>query len=406
MDKYLEKTYFEGEHDIKICGSKSESNRLLILKALFPKVNINNLSTSDDTIVLQRAIENDEDVIDIHHAGTAMRFLTAYLAFYTRKSVVITGSDRMQNRPIGILVNALQSLGANIQYEKKTGYPPLKISPSTTNKDEVELKADVSSQYISALMLSAPNLSKGLKINFTSKVTSLPYIKMTENLMKKLGLEVAFDEKSIQVKSGHPTRNDTIDVESDWSSASYFYSLVALSPNLILNLSTYNKNSLQGDAVLADIYKDLGVETTFMENSIKLVNTGNINVSEEGLFLDLNHSPDLAQTIAVTCLGLNINCQLTGLHTLKIKETDRLVALKTEIEKFGAKVEIGEDYLQLSSSAVLKENQQIETYNDHRMAMAFAPLCTITGLYIKDSEVVSKSYPKFWQDINKIIAEI
>jgi 3-phosphoshikimate 1-carboxyvinyltransferase len=404
MDKFLKQITYQGEHHLKICGSKSESNRLLILKALFPQVNIKNLSTSDDTIVLKHALEHNEDVIDIHHAGTAMRFLTAYLAFNTKKAVMITGSERMQNRPIKILVDALRTLGCRIEYEKKTGYPPLNIFPSKINKSEVKLQADVSSQYISALMLSAPSLSNGLNIKFTSKITSLPYIKMTAGLMKKLGLNVDFNEQFIQVQAGHPTGKITLDVESDWSSASYYYSLVALSPNLSLNLSTYNKNSLQGDAVLADIYKNLGVETAYIGNSVKLLNSGNINISKEGLYLDLNHSPDLAQTIAVTCLGLNINCHLTGLHTLKIKETDRLVALKTEIEKFGAKVEIGQDYLKLIPVINLNENQHVETYNDHRMAMSFAPLSTKTSLYIKDSAVVTKSYPNFWQDFNNIIA--
>ena len=401
MDKYLKKTCFEGEHYIRICGSKSESNRLLILKALFPRVNINNLSTSDDTIVLQQALKNMDGVVDIHHAGTAMRFLTAYLAFYTQKTVVITGSDRMQNRPISILVDALKSLGAKIEYVNKSGYPPLKIFPSTIDKSEVELKADVSSQYISALMLSAPGLSKGLKIKFTSKITSLPYIKMTADLMKELGFKVEFNEQFIEINAGIPIDKTTVNVESDWSSASYFYSLVALSPNLKLKLSTYKTNSLQGDANLSKLYEPLGVKTTFKGDKIILENTKCISTSN--YTQNLNHSPDLAQTIAVTCYGLNIGCELSGLHTLKIKETDRLEAMQTELKKFGAIVNIDEKSLKLIPSQKIADHQKIDTYNDHRMAMAFAPLCSKTSLWINNAEVVSKSYPNFWDDFNKLL---
>lgn len=401
MTIHLEKTRFEGEHQVSICGSKSESNRLLILQALFPDLKINNLSTADDTVVLKQAIENHADVVDIHHAGTAMRFLTAYFAFYTKKTLVLTGSQRMQNRPIKILVDALMSLGAKIEYTDKTGYPPLKIYPSTIVNHQVNLKADVSSQYISALLLSAARLPQGLQIKFTSKVTSLPYIQMTVELMKKLGLNLSFDENTIGVKSGYPTRFKPIDVESDWSSASYFYSLVALSPKLKLKLSTYKKNSLQGDAKLAELYSPLGVKTTYLDNKILLENTN--KVSEAIYQKDLNHTPDLAQTIAVTCLGLKKPCKLTGLHTLKIKETDRLVAMKTELEKFGAQVDIDDKSLILHPVEHLKSNQYVDTYNDHRMAMAFAPLCTKTSLNIKDADVVSKSYPDFWKDFRKIM---
>jgi len=401
MNIHLDKTTFKGQHHVNICGSKSESNRLLILQALFSELKINNLSTADDTVVLQQALQNYTESVDIHHAGTAMRFLTAYFAFYTQKPVVLTGSPRMQNRPIKILVDALVSLGAKIKYVDKSGYPPLKIYPSIIQKNNVELQADVSSQYISALLLSAAKLPQGLHIKFTSKVTSLPYIKMTVELMKRLGLNLNFDDTSIRVQPGHLNLSHPIDVESDWSSASYYYSLVALSPKLKLTLSTYKKNSLQGDAKLADLYKPLGVKTTYLEENIVLENTSKISVAmyEE----DLNHTPDLAQTIAVTCLGLNLNCKLTGLHTLKIKETDRLVAMKTELEKFGAQVEIDDKSLKLHPVEHLKSNQYVDTYNDHRMAMAFAPLCSLTSLNIRKAEVVSKSYSEFWEDLKQLL---
>lgn len=400
MDIFLDKTTFKGKHELNICGSKSESNRLLVLQALFPKLKIKNLSTSDDTIVLSKALKEHAEHIDIHHAGTAMRFLTAYFAFYTPKPVILTGSERMQNRPIKILVDALQSLGSKIDYIDKAGYPPLKIYPAQVLKNEVKLQADISSQYISALMLSATQLPEGLRISFTSKITSLPYIKMTVDLMKKLGFDVSFNTTSIHVKPIKAEISKTIDVESDWSSASYFYSLVALSPDLKLKLSTFKRDSLQGDSKLSALYEPLGVKTKYIGHSIVLENTGKI--SDTLYQHDLNHTPDLAQTIAVTCLGLKKACELSGLHTLKIKETDRLVAMKTEIEKFGARVEIDDKHLKLSPSDNLKPNQNIDTYNDHRMAMAFAPLCTQTSLSINNAEVVTKSYPDFWKDFNRL----
>jgi 3-phosphoshikimate 1-carboxyvinyltransferase len=397
---YLKKTTFQGEHQITICGSKSESNRLLILRQLFPSLSISNLSSSDDTHVLQKALNNHLDVVDIHHAGTAMRFLTAYYAFYTKKTMILTGSERMQNRPIKILVDALNSIGSKIKYVDKNGYPPLKIFPAKNQKNKVELKADVSSQYISALMLSAPKLAEGLDIKFTSKPTSMPYIQMTGQLMRNLGLNVNFNQKSIQVAPALSLDPQNIEVESDWSSASYYYSLVALSPHLKLRLSSYNKESLQGDARLSELYKPLGVKTTFLKNEILLENIKVVSTTD--FEQDLNNTPDLAQTIAVTCLGLKLKCKLTGLHTLKIKETDRLAAMKIEIEKFGAKVEIDDDSLRLIPKSDLHSNQQIDTYNDHRMAMAFAPLSTKTDLTINNADVVSKSYPAFWSDFRNL----
>ncbi len=401
MHKYLKTSEFEGQFNIRICGSKSESNRLLILKKLFPEIVINNLSTSDDTLVLENALADDLSTKDIHHAGTAMRFLTAYYAFYTKKTIKLTGSQRMQNRPVKILVDALRSLGAKIDYAAQDGYPPLIIHPSNITKSEVELQANVSSQYISALMLSAPKLPDGLSIRFISEITSFPYLNMTILLMKKLGVKVDFDEKSIRIFPCESIYPVNIDVESDWSSASYFYSLVALSPKLVLNLGTYFRNSLQGDSGIVSIYKKLGVKTTHLDNSIKLENTGQNSIQ----FLDLNlvDMPDIAQTVAVTCLGLALPCKLTGLHTLKIKETDRLVAMKTELEKFGADVNITKNSLSMNPPKVMQSNQHVNTYNDHRMAMSFAPLSSKVDLTINDANVVSKSYPDFWNDFDNLV---
>ncbi len=396
MQKTLQKKNLTGSHFIEICGSKSESNRLLILQALYQNLDIENLSTSDDTQVLKAALTANNNHIDIHHAGTAMRFLTAYYACFTKKTITLTGSERMQNRPIKILVEALRQMGAKIDYIKKKGYPPLKIQPSSITKSEVNIQANTSSQYISALMLVAPKLKNGLTINFTSAITSLPYLKMTQNLMQNLGFEVDFTKKSIDIKLKENLKSQSYKVESDWSSASYYYSLISLSPNLVLNLKTYKKDSLQGDSNLTKLYKSLGVETYFKKNSIELKNTGvsKIKCFEE----NLNNTPDLAQTIAVSCLGLGISCKLSGLHTLRIKETDRLLALKNELEKFGATVSIDDETLKMIPPENIKSNQTIKTYNDHRMAMAFAPLLTKTNLSILNAEVVSKSYPDFWVD--------
>jgi 3-phosphoshikimate 1-carboxyvinyltransferase len=385
---------------IQITGSKSETNRLLILQQLYDNLKIENPSVSDDSLVLQKALASSENEINIGHAGTAMRFLTAYFATQENREVILTGSDRMKNRPIKILVDALRFLGAEIQYLEKEGYPPLKISGKKLVKDFVEIQGNVSSQYISALLLIAPKLPNGIKLKFKGEVTSVPYIKMTLSLLSNIGIEFDWKDNIITILPQYAIKNKTIVVESDWSSASYFYSLVALSPNSEIQLASYRKNSLQGDADLFNIYKKLGVQTIFKENTILLKNAN--TVIPENLELDLINTPDLAQTVAVTCFGLGISCKLTGLHTLKIKETDRLVALKTEIEKLGGKVNITDNSIQVFSSAVINKNISIATYHDHRMAMAFAPLTLRVPIQIEDPEVVSKSYPNFWNDFEKI----
>jgi len=385
---------------IQITGSKSESNRLLVLQQFYPNLNIENISNSDDSRLMQKALGSTSNEINIGHAGTAMRFLTAYFSSKENSEIILTGSHRMKNRPIKILVEALTSLGAKIQYLEKEGYPPLKILGKKLENSRVEIDGNISSQYISALLLIAPTLKNGLQLKFKGEVTSVPYIKMTLQLLAELGIESSWKNDIISI-SPKPTINDkTILVESDWSSASYYYSLVALSPNSKITLSSYKKNSLQGDSVLADIYKDLGVETTFKGNSIVLKNTNNLLIKK--LELDLINAPDIAQTIAVTCFGLGIECYLTGLHTLKIKETDRLVALRTEIEKLGGEVTITNETLHLKTSAKIKEDIAISTYDDHRMAMAFAPLAIKVPIQVKEANVVSKSYPTFWEDFKKI----
>ncbi len=386
---------------LTISGSKSESNRLLILQKLYPQLNIDNLSDSDDTHHLQEALLSTSNTIDIGHAGTAMRFLTAYFSVQENREVILTGSERMQNRPIKILVKALRDLGADITYKGKEGYPPLLIKGKELTNNAVRIKGNVSSQYLSALLLIAPKLSQGLHLNLVGEVASRPYLEMTLSLLSQMGISYTWEDNIISVLPIEKVVAKTIKVESDWSSASYFYSLVALSKEAQITLTTYKKNSLQGDSALVSIYKSLGVTTTFEENSISI--TKNSKLKTQNLKLNLVKTPDLAQTIAVTCFGLGIACELTGLHTLKIKETDRLVALKTELEKLGASVNITHESLSLKATKVLKNNISIATYNDHRMAMAFAPLSLKVPLTIKEAEVVSKSYPRFWEDLDKAI---
>ena len=385
---------------IQISGSKSESNRLLILRQLYSNLKLENLSDSDDSKYLMRALQSNKELIDIGHAGTAMRFLTAYFAAKEGRETVLTGSERMQNRPIKILVEALRKLGADIQYINKDGYPPLRIKGKVLVKNIVQINGNVSSQYISALLLMAPSLENGLEIELLGEITSRPYLEMTLTLLKDLGISCTFNGNIIKVLPKHKIEDTTIVVESDWSSASYFYSLIALSgEGAMVELSSYKKESLQGDSCLADIYKSLGVETSFGEYAIILKKTSAIlNDSEETLELDLRNAPDIAQTIAVSCFGLGIACNLTGLHTLKIKETDRLVALDAELTKLGAEISVTNHSLHLKASNKIHKNKSIPTYHDHRMAMAFAPLALKVPITIEEADVVTKSYTSFWED--------
>ena len=401
MQIQLKNSKINSFSELKITGSKSESNRVLLLQALFEGLEIKNVSNSDDSQLMQKALKSNSSVVDIHHAGTAMRFLTAYYATRLGKTTTLTGSSRMQERPIKILVDALNTLGASISYTKNDGYPPLLIEGKTLTKSNVQMKANVSSQYISALLLIAPTLENGLTLHLEGEITSTPYIKMTLSLLNELGVQTSFEINTITVFPFRQLTSKTFVVESDWSSASYFYSIVALSPvGTQIAISEYKSTSLQGDAILQKIYKDLGVESTFNGTTLilKKIETSSPNC----LSIDLSNAPDIAQTIAVTCLGLKIDCDLTGLHTLKIKETDRLVALKNEIQKLGTTINITNNSLQLKSPLDLNPGVVISTYNDHRMAMAFAPLALKTQLFVDDAEVVSKSYPDFWNDLKSI----
>ena len=408
MNLLLQSSSIQHPAFIKITGSKSETNRLLLLQALYPNLILENTSNSDDSEVMLKALQNSQlltpnsQLIDVHHAGTAMRFLTAYFSIQEEKEVVLTGSSRMKERPIKILVDALNQLGAEISYEENEGFPPIRIKGKKLTQNKVSLPANVSSQYISALLLIAPKLENGLELTLEGEITSVPYIKMTLALLNEIGVKTSFVGNKISVKPQFTIHNSQFTIESDWSSASYWYSIVALSEiGTQISLSSYKKNSLQGDSALANIYQDFGVETVFNEdNSITISKTKNHQLSIVNY--QLNNCPDIAQTITVTCFGLGIGCDLTGLHTLKIKETDRLEALKIELTKLGATISVTNESLTLVASNHINENIAIDTYQDHRMAMAFAPLALKISLTINQAEVVSKSYPDFWEDL-KII---
>jgi 3-phosphoshikimate 1-carboxyvinyltransferase len=386
--------------DIQITGSKSESNRLLILQSLFGGFEIENLSNSDDTRLMQKALASKDEEVYIGHAGTAMRFLTSFFAVADGRETLLTGSERMKQRPIGVLVDALRQLGAEISYEEEEGFPPLRIKGKRLAGGKVRIQGDISSQYISSLLLIGASLENGLNIEFSSKPTSIPYIEMTLDLLRSLNIEVNWTEglKGIELQAQtHWDIPKKMVVESDWSSASYHYSVAALSEQADILLSSYRSKSLQGDAVLQKIYQDFGVTTEFVGHRIHLKKMKGFELPDRVSY-DLVSCPDIAQTIAVTCIGLGVACDLRGLHTLKIKETDRLQALKNELTKFGAKVEISENSLVMEVDQAIKSDVSVPTYNDHRMAMAFAPLALKTDLEILEAEVVSKSYPSFWED--------
>lgn len=404
MDETLFLSKVDGKvsGEISISGSKSQSNRLLVLNALFGNsIHLKNISNSEDTLLIQKALSSLSQEIDVHHAGTAMRFLTAYFAIQEGKEVILTGSERMKQRPIGILATALQDLGAEISYLKKQGFPPLKVEGKKIEKDFVELNAGVSSQFITALTLIAPKLPNGLKIQLTGKITSLPYLEMTLSVLEQLGIDVKMKGNLIQIAPIPEILHQEFTIESDWSSASYFYSIAALAKNAEIRINSFRENSVQGDSEVIKIYREyFGVETKFEGSKILLTKIP--SKEPKTIDLDLNHTPDIAQTIAATCAGLKIKCKLTGLETLKVKETDRLVALQNELKKLGAHTIITHNSLEIIGFFQYSETPRIKTYNDHRMAMSFAPLAMIQNMEIENPGIVKKSYPNFWEDLTKI----
>ena len=387
--------------NINISGSKSESNRLLTLRAYTSFFNINNLSDSDDTNTMISSLKSDDKEINIGHAGTAMRFLTSYYSSILNSSKILTGSSRMKERPILILVEALNNLGADIEYIDEKGYPPIRLNGKLISKNIVTLPANVSSQYVSSLMMLGVSINEGLKIKLSTEITSLPYIHMTKKIIERIGGNVDVKPDEIIIKQLVSNKIPDQIVESDWSSASYFFSLVALSDTSDLTLSSFFNKSIQGDSRIVEIYKQFGVETNFHNNKIHL-KKNNIDLPDS-ISINLRDNPDLAQTIIVTCLGLGVDCKLEGLQTLKVKETDRLLALKREIEKFEVDtIAVSDQSITLKNNSKLKSGVSINTYDDHRMAMSFAPLSIINPIVINNPEVVSKSYLNFWNDLESI----
>lgn len=404
----LEKSRLIGNQTIKISGSKSISNRLLILHQLFDNIIIENLSNSQDTQLLQEALGKDSNLIDIHHAGTAMRFLTSFYAIQEGKTVTLTGSDRMKQRPIRFLVEALQHLGAEISYLEKEGFPPLKIVGKKLNKDSVTIPANISSQFISSLMLIGGKLENGLEIILEGKITSRPYLEMTLKILRSIGISNQWEANIIQIfpnlQSEKNSQTVPFVVESDWSSASYFYSIAAIARDTI-NLKYFKPYSLQGDSVLREIYWNFfGVNTISegAESRISLLPENHFTFPEK-IILDMNDCPDIAQTLCVTATAMQIPFEITGLSTLKVKETDRLSALKNELFKIGCIAEITEDSISSQKYFQPNENIFIKTYQDHRMAMSFAPFCLVKKLEIENAQVVEKSYPAFWKDLEEVL---
>lgn len=393
---------------IQLASSKSESNRALIINALSGfKGDLQNLSSARDTQTMIRLLRSNEPIADVIDAGTTMRFLTAYFAA-TNQSKTMTGTARMCERPIGILVEALKTIGAEIDYLQKEGYPPLEIQGFGAQKNrEVAIRGDVSSQYISALVMIAPTLPQGLTIQLTGELGSIPYIKMTLAQMKAFGVETEADweKKVISVAPQHyaPT---TYQVESDWSGASYWYSIVALSAfeDTRVELLGLKENSLQGDSAIVDIMTQLGVKSTFTKDGVLLTKI----IAQPALTWDFTNCPDLAQTVVVTCVAKGIEATFTGIESLKIKETDRIFALQNELKKFGGSLTevIPNTEYKVRGSGFAFGNTAISiaTYDDHRMAMAFAPLAMLTDITIEEPHVVVKSYPSFWEDLKKVVA--
>jgi len=433
--------------EIHLTASKSESNRALIIEALCnDSLVIENLSISDDTKVLNELLnnssqdknegsenpnkqksgavsDNNQRVLSVNLAGTAIRFLTAYLAIQDEK-VVLTGAQRMKERPIKVLVDVLNQMGADISYKENEGFPPLNICGKKLFGEKITIDGGISSQYISALLMIAPKLAQGLTIAFEGEIISKPYINMTIEMMRYFGAAVQWEGDALVVASGNYKARD-FKVEADWSAASYWYSMVALAKEADVTLYGLKQESLQGDAVVQSIYKNFGVTTEFVEGGIRLRKKSAFSTQDLELTIDFINCPDIAQTVAVSCAALNVKAKLTGLKTLRIKETDRISAIQTELTKLGFSVDVdGDDILinKKSSFVNLQKNLEqahsqndgvvslampsVETYDDHRMAMAFAPLALQKSIIIEDQDVVGKSYPNFWKDIASVGFEV
>lgn len=387
---------------ITLNSSKSESNRLLIIQALSKEIiNINNLSNANDTIILKNLLnKNSNSIWNIEDAGTTMRFLTSFLSL-KKNEVKITGSKRMEKRPIAILVNALNEIGAKIKYLKKEGYPPIYIKNKISQKiNSIQIKGNISSQYISSLLLIAPILKNGIKIKIVEPFYSKPYVEMTLSLMKNFGIKYKWNKNKIKI-TNQKYLSGSYKIESDWSAASYWYSIVSINDHIrSLKLIGLRKNSFQGDKIIADIMKNIGVYTRFESDGILLIKNSNLESTKE---INFKNCPDLAQTILVIAAVKKIKLKLKGLESLKIKETDRLIAMKKELKKIGCNFyEANDEWILEKRNNKLPKKLIINTYKDHRVAMSFASLSSKLELVIRDPEVVNKSYPNFWNDLESI----
>lgn len=392
---------------VKLPASKSISNRALILNALsMGESKIENLSDCDDTKVMIDAFEMHSNLIDVKAAGTSMRFLTAFLSRFPGEWI-ITGTERMQERPIYVLVDALKALGARIDYLGKIGYPPLKIKGTALDGGEIHLSGEVSSQFISALLMIAPTMTKGLIIHLEGNIISVPYIKLTLGMMAQFGVKAHWEGNTIKIYPEEYRPTEYV-VESDWSAASYWYEMAALSEDAEIELKGLFKNSMQGDSKVAELFLDLGINTEFTGSGVKLTKTSRI---AKKMFHNFVNEPDLAQTFVVTCCLMNIPFLFTGLQTLKIKETDRIEALKAEMKKLGYIITDSENSILEWDGERCQPDKVpvIKTYEDHRMAMAFAPAAIkIENIKIAHPNVVTKSYPSYWEnlkDVGYIISE-
>ncbi len=390
---------------VALPSSKSESNRVLLIDALCKhqtqqNCQLQNLSAARDTQTMQRLLATADTTLDVIDAGTTMRFLTAFCAITNRKAT-LTGTARMCERPIALLVEALQALGATINYEQKQGFPPIEIVGFLQKQAAISIRGDVSSQYISALLMVAPLLPDGLRLTLTGEVHSRPYIEMTITLMQQFGVEVQWQDQTLYV-APQIYKPTTYWVESDWSAASYWYAIAALATDCNIFLEGLKPQSLQGDSVVVEIGEYFGVKSEFKTNGVQLSKMQ--PKSLPSATLDWSHCPDLAQTFAVLAAATGKELYLTGLQSLRIKETDRIAALQNELQNFGIQAVVKqENTLYIAPQNLQKPLQPVQTYKDHRMAMAFAPLALCLPITIANEEVVEKSYPHFWKDLEKIM---
>ena len=395
FDKFKDSTIY-------LNSSKSESNRLLIIKALSEKeITIKNLSKANDSVLLKNLLESENLVVwDAQDAGTSFRFLTSFLAI-KKEHVVLSGTERMKQRPVKVLVDALNKIGAEILYLENEGFPPIYVKGKINQvKNKLDIPGDISSQYISSLLLIAPLLEKGIEINIEEPFYSRPYVNMTLNLMNSFGIKSEVKGNKISIKNQEFSSGSYI-VESDWSAASYWYSILSISDNINnLTLQGLKKKSNQGDSVISELMKSFGVNTQYKEDGIVLTK---IKFDTEEIELDFRDCPDLAQTILVVAAYHKIKLKVSGVESLKIKETDRLLAMKNELKKIGCDFyEEGNYWVLEKRSREIDEELSIDTYKDHRMAMAFAPLASKKSIIINDPDVVVKSYPTYWEDLKKV----